>query len=194
MKSVYVAKLEEVRKLGSPAEQRAANAVALPGAAARLRAACQGFLAALGEARTAHLEEEEKNKVAGECQAALDWLAEKEALQQQAAKVNRPGLMMGARRLHSCCYIPYPGSSSWAQFDDPVLMAADVQKKEETVRRVCEPVLSKPPPPPPKAEEPAAEPAADTMETDAEIGPQPAEEQVAAESPDAVPEEAPMEA
>lgn len=41
------------------------------------------------------------------------------------------------------------------QFDDPVLLAADVEKKEGTVRRVCEPILSKKPPPPPKKEEPA---------------------------------------
>lgn len=97
MKSVYVAKLEEVRKLGDPAEQRAANDVALPGAAASLRAACQGFLTALRETRTAHLEEDEKKKVAGECQAALDWLAEKETLQQQAAKVScaRPRAIAG---------------------------------------------------------------------------------------------------
>lgn len=41
------------------------------------------------------------------------------------------------------------------QYDDPVLLAADVEKKEGTVRRVCEPILSKKPPPPPKKEEPA---------------------------------------
>lgn len=80
------------------------------------------------------------------------------------------------------------------QYDDPVLLAADVQKKEETVRRVCEPVVSKPPPPLPKAEEPSVESAADKMETDAEAGPQLAEAQDAADSPRAVQEDTPMEA
>lgn len=47
----------------------------------------QRFLAALSEARTAHLEEEEKQKVSTECQAALAWLAEKEGLQKQLSKV-----------------------------------------------------------------------------------------------------------
>ncbi len=49
----------------------------------------QSFLAALNEPRTSHLEEEDKQRVAGECQSALDWLAEKEGLQQQVAKVRR---------------------------------------------------------------------------------------------------------
>ncbi|KAL4452428.1 hypothetical protein ABPG75_008090 [Micractinium tetrahymenae] len=91
VKSVYVAKLEEMKKLGDPVEARAANAAALPAAADSLRRACQSFLAALNEPRTAHLEQEDKQKVAAECQAALAWLAEKEGLQQQAAKVRAPG-------------------------------------------------------------------------------------------------------
>lgn len=48
-----------------------------------------------------------------------------------------------------------PLSVHSVQYDDPVLLAADVEKKEDTVRRVCEPILSKKPPPPPKKEEPA---------------------------------------
>lgn len=61
------------------------------------------------------------------------------------------------------------------QFDDPVLQAADVEKKEGTVRRVCEPILSKPPPAPKKEEPAAAAPAeeGEEMDTDAEVGPQP---------------------
>lgn len=145
-KSVYVSKLAEVRKLGDPVEARATNAAALPAVAASLRSTCQRFLAALSEARTAHLEEEEKQKVSTECQAALAWLAEKEGLQKQLSK-----------------------------FDDPVLQAADVEKKEGTVRRVCEPILSKPPPAPKKEEPAAAAPAeeGEEMDTDAEVGPQP---------------------
>ncbi|KAL4450109.1 hypothetical protein ABPG77_010778 [Micractinium sp. CCAP 211/92] len=143
-KSVYVAKLEEMRKLGGPVEARAANAEALPGAADSLRRTCQSFLAALNEPRTSHLEEEDKQRVAGECQSALDWLAEKEGLQQQVAKL-----------------------------DDPVLLASDVEKKEGMVRRVCEPILSKKPPPPPKKEEPAAAAPEAEMQDAEEAGPPP---------------------
>jgi heat shock protein 4 len=150
-KSVYVAKLGEVKALGGPVEGRAANAATLPAAADSLRRTCQGFLAALNEPRTAHLEEADKQTVAGECQNALDWLSEKEGLQQQTAK-----------------------------YDDPVLLAADVEKKEGTVRRVCEPILSKKPPPPPKKEEPAPQAAEEAggeeMETEAGPPPPPAAE------------------
>ena len=62
----------------------------------------------------------------------------------------------------------------FCQYDDPVLLAADVAKKEATVRRVCEPILAKKPPPPPKKEEaPAAaagaeaEAGGEEMETEA---------------------------
>ena len=68
------------------------------------------------------------------------------------------------------------------QYDDPVLLAADVEKKEATVRRVCGPVLSKKPPPPPPAPKPeeAAAPAAaaeaemaDAEEGGEDVGPPP---------------------
>jgi len=139
--------------------------------------------------------------VAGECQSALDWLSEKEALQQQTAKVCSAGgagccMLPGVWRVSRCklaaggwcwglgelqaaqlarppglaatsshaawplltpaaCLPPVSVSLYPLQYDDPVLLAADVEKKEGTVRRVCEPILSKKPPPPPKKEEPA---------------------------------------
>ncbi|GAB4818888.1 hypothetical protein N2152v2_005934 [Parachlorella kessleri] len=156
-KSVYVAKLEELKKLGAPVEQRFAEDAARPAAVAALRAAAQRYLAAArsGEAKYAHIEQAEKDRVVQECEAALRWLDEKEALQKSLRKT-----------------------------DDPVLLSADVAKKQDTVARVCEPILSKPPPPAPKKEEPAVEEPkegdAAAMETDAadeaEIGPQPAPE------------------
>jgi len=47
-------------------------------------------------------------------------------------------------------------------------LVADLEKKADTVTRVCEPILSKPPPKPePKAPEPAAEKGDETaMETE----------------------------
>lgn len=56
-----------------------------------------------------------------ECDKAGKWLAEKQQAQ-----------------------------GSLRQTDDPVLTAEDVRKREGTVLRFCEPLLSKPPPPPPK--------------------------------------------
>ena len=56
-------------------------------------------------------------QVLDECQAALGWLEEKKSLQETMKKT-----------------------------DDPVLVTADIKKKEETLARVAEPILSKPPP------------------------------------------------
>lgn len=54
-----------------------------------------------------------------ECDKAAKWLAEKQAAQ-----------------------------GSLRQTDDSVLTAEDLRKREGTVLRFCEPLLSKPPPPP----------------------------------------------
>lgn len=56
-------------------------------------------------------------QVLDECQAALGWLEEKKGLQETMKKT-----------------------------DDPVLVTADIKKKEETLTRVAEPILNKPPP------------------------------------------------
>ena len=59
------------------------------------------------------------------------------------------------------------------QYDDPVLLASDVEKREGTVRRVCEPILAKKPPPPPKPEAvPAAAPGGEEL-MEEEAGPPP---------------------
>ena len=58
-------------------------------------------------------------QVLDECQAALGWLEEKQNLQDSMKKT-----------------------------EDPVLVTADIKKKEETLRRVADPILSKPAPKP----------------------------------------------
>lgn len=149
-KSVYVAKLEELRKLGGPIEVRAAEDAARPAAAEGMKQMCNQYLALAtgGDARFAHIAADEMQKVADECQKALTWLAEKESAQ---AGMNK--------------------------YDDPVLLSADIAKKVEMVQRFSDPILSKPPPKPEPKAEPAAEaPKAegDGMEVEEEeIGPQP---------------------
>ena len=56
-----------------------------------------------------------------EAKKALEWLAEKQKLQESLRKT-----------------------------DDPVLTSADIKKREETIVRFSDPILSKPAPPPPK--------------------------------------------
>lgn len=58
-------------------------------------------------------------QVLDECQAALGWLEEKQNLQDSMKKT-----------------------------EDPVLVTADIKKKEETLSRVADPILTKPPPKP----------------------------------------------
>jgi hypothetical protein len=84
----------------------------------------QSFLAALNEPRTAHLEEGDKQLVAGECQSALDWLAEKEGLQKKLAKVNSVAKMGGACLL--ACLLGNV-SCSWACHAPTLLQAAPLQ-------------------------------------------------------------------
>lgn len=165
-KSVYVAKLAELQKLGSPVEERAAEDAARPAAAAALRQAATRYADAArgGDPRLAHLSAEELDRVATEATAALSWLADKEAAQAAQSK-----------------------------HDDPVLRAADISRRGETLALVCDPILTKPPPKPePTKSEPAVPAAegeaaaegqgAEDMEADgAEVGPQPAPEQQADE-------------
>ena len=58
-------------------------------------------------------------QVVSECQAAMQWLQEKQ------------GLQAGQRKT-----------------DEPVLTSTDIKKKAETLSRVCHPLMSKPAPPP----------------------------------------------
>ncbi len=60
-------------------------------------------------------------QVVEESQAALAWLKQKQELQAQVGK-----------------------------HEDPVLVSTDIKKKEDTLRRVADPILSEKPPPPPK--------------------------------------------
>ena len=95
--------------------------------------------------------EVELGRVASEADAALAWLAEKEAAQATSAK-----------------------------YDAPVLRASDIVKRGDTVARVCDPILAKPAPKPEepaKAAEAAPAAEGEAMDADeAEVGPPPPEE------------------
>lgn len=129
-KSVYTAKLVELHAQGEAVERRAREADARPAAVAALRERCLKYLEASGgqDAKYAHLSEDDLSHVRSEAEAAMAWLAEKESLQAMAPA-----------------------------HEDPVLVVADVEKKADTVARICDPILTKPPPKPaapaPKAEE-----------------------------------------
>lgn len=125
-KSVYVAKLEELHSHGQPIEKRAQEEEMRPTAIAKLREKGEYYILIAGgkESRFAHLSAEDLAKLSAEAEGALSWLSEKENLQ-----AGQPA------------------------YEDPVLLVSDIEKKLDTLVRVCDPILSKPPP---KPEKPAA--------------------------------------
>ncbi|CAD7694806.1 unnamed protein product [Ostreobium quekettii] len=132
-KSVYVAKLQELRKLGDPVELRHSEEQARGPALQCLTDTCNVYLAmARSDAKEyAHIEPAKREQVVKECEAALGWMQEKMAIQQGLEK-----------------------------HDDPAIMSADVYRKRDVLERVCKPIMSEPPPPPPKKKD-AAKPAGD---------------------------------
>lgn len=153
-KKVYIEKLEELKKIGDPIAFRANEADRRGPVAESLRTLCRNYLAVAqsDSPQYAHIEAGEKNRVVSECSAALQWLDEKLKLQEQTPKTQPPALTV-----------------------------ADMDKRGETVERVCKPIMSKPAPKPTPPPAPAPTPAAESepMETDelgAEEGPQVAEE------------------
>ncbi|GBF90729.1 heat shock protein 70 kDa-like [Raphidocelis subcapitata] len=128
-KSVYVAKLQELKALGDPIEARAADDAARPAAAEELRRLADGYLSvATSELPAhAHLSAEERATLQKEAADALAWLQDKTALQSQLAR-----------------------------HDESVLTTADIQKKAGALDRACKPIASKPPPAPKPAPKPAA--------------------------------------
>lgn len=127
MKSVYVAKLEELKKMCYPIILRHFEAESRPVAAQLLNQNCENYIAmARSESEEYnHIEAEEKKKVIQECETATQWLHEKLQMQQQL--------------------VPS---------DDPVILTSEINKKQEVVNRVCQSILQKPKPKPAKKEEP----------------------------------------
>lgn len=128
-KSVYIAKLEELKKTGVPIETRAVEDQTRGPAAQALRQTAEYYLsfARNDSLQYAHITPAERETVAKEAQSALTWLGEKEALQSKLAK-----------------------------WEEPVLLTSDVTKKRDTLERVCKPIASRPAP---KPEAPKPEPA-----------------------------------
>lgn len=157
-KGVYIAKLEELKKIGDPIELRAAEDSARPAAAALLAASANSLLAmAAPDAAHAHIDAADLAKVAGDAKAALDWLAEKTGMQDALGKTA-----------------------------EPVLLSADITKKREALERFATPIMSRPKPAPkpePKPE-PEAPPAEGAEPMDAEGGEQAAAEGAAADDLD----------
>lgn len=147
-KSVYAAKLAELKKIGGPIEARAAEALARPEAVASLQKNIEKYKTWLAEAqgndKYSHITDEEFNKCHAKCDEASSWV-----------------------------YDMMDKQGSRAANVDPVFTAADVQAKSTEVTTVCGPIMHKPKPKPlpkvdtpKKSEEKPKENGSEPMETD----------------------------
>jgi len=133
-KGVYVAKLEELHKIGDPIKMRSEEESTRPGAVAMLQASGQRFLnMAAPDAAHVHIAAEDLAKVSKDAQAALDWLGDKNTQQEALPKTV-----------------------------DPVLLTADIVKKREALERFANPIMNRAKPffkdePAPAVETPAGD-------------------------------------
>jgi len=140
-KSVYMSKLEELKKIWGPIESRYDQDQQRGPAAQALRKAAETYLAfsKSDSVGFAHVTPAERQVVAQEAETVIKWLCEKEALQASREK--------------------------WAE---PALLTHDILKKKDTLERICKPIASKPLPktPAPFKTEDTATPA-DASQNDA---------------------------
>ncbi|GAX78376.1 hypothetical protein CEUSTIGMA_g5818.t1 [Chlamydomonas eustigma] len=140
-KSVYISKLEELKKIGNPIESRYNEDLQRGPAANTLRQAAEAYLAFSKQdsANQPQINVADRQMVAKEAEAVLKWISEKEALQ-----------------------------SSQEKWMEPVLLTNDILKKKDTLDRVCKTISTKPVPDgaaPSKAED--AAPATHSTQNDA---------------------------
>ena len=125
-KGVYISRLDALKAIGDPIEERAKEAAALQPAAAALRASAEALLASADDAKYAHIDAAQLDSLRKEAGAALAWLSDKSA--QQAA-------------------LPKTAPAA--------LLSRDCIKKQETLERMAKPILATPRPAPPPPEAPA---------------------------------------
>lgn len=138
-KGVYVAKLEELKKLGDPIEERFKEEEARGSCVEQLLYCINSFReAALSkDPKFDHIEPAEKEKVVAECIKAEEWLRDKLSHQEQLRKSA-----------------------------NPVVLCAEVKKKMEALDRFCKPTMTKARPAPPKPASPPPSKGAPSKESE----------------------------
>jgi heat shock protein 4 len=145
-KSVYAAKLGELKKVGGPVEARASEAFARPNAIASLHKNVEKYktwmASAQGNEKFAHITDEDF----GKCHALAD-------------------------KVSSWAYDMLDKQGSLPQDVDPAFTVADVNAKNQELTALCSPIMHRPAPKkkkeePKKEEKPKEEAPADPMETE----------------------------
>ncbi|KAI8072222.1 heat shock protein 70 family [Gilbertella persicaria] len=127
-KSVYVEKLDELKKIGNPVVERFRESEERPHAERSLRETMHRLTqeAMSSDEKYAHIAPHEKQDIVERCERAGRWMDEQNAKQAKLAKN-----------------------------ETPILFARDIKKEEEAIIYFANPILNKPKPAP-KPEEPAA--------------------------------------
>ncbi|CAH2036585.1 unnamed protein product [Thlaspi arvense] len=128
-KGVYVAKLEELKKVGDPVEMRYKESLERGSVIDQLGYCINSYreAAVSNDSKFDHIELAEKQKVLNECVEAEAWLREKQQQQEALPK-----------------------------YATPAFLSADVTSKAEALDKLCRPVMTKPKPAAPKVEAPQA--------------------------------------
>ncbi|ORX61743.1 heat shock protein 70 [Hesseltinella vesiculosa] len=128
-KSVYVEKLDALKKIGSPVVERYREAESRPRAIKSLRDELERLTkeAMSGDEKYSHIPAQDKQDIVDRCDRARRWLDEQIAKQEVLPK-----------------------------HDTPVLFSRDINKEQDAVNAFAFPLLNKPKPAP-KPEEPAAD-------------------------------------
>merc|ERR1712137_184401 len=145
-KSVYAAKLAELKKIGGPIEARASKASGRPAAIAAIQGNVEKYKtwlsSAQGNEKYAHITDEEFDRCHKACDSTSSWVYD---------MLDRQG--------------------SLGQDMDPAFTISDMNAKSQELTNVVGPVMHKPAPKPkkeekPKEEKPAEEGAAENMDVD----------------------------
>jgi heat shock protein 4 len=145
-KSVYAAKLAELKKIGGPIEVRAAEAAGRPAAVAGVQSTVEKYKtwlsSAQGNEKYAHISDEEFDKCHKACDSTSSWV-----------------------------YDMLDKQGSLGQDVDPVFTIADMNAKSQELTNVVGPIMHKPAPKPkkeekPKEEKPAEEGGGENMDVD----------------------------
>uniref|UniRef100_A0A1J3CH11 Heat shock 70 kDa protein 14 n=1 Tax=Noccaea caerulescens TaxID=107243 RepID=A0A1J3CH11_NOCCA len=154
-KGVYVAKLEELKKVGDPVEMRYKESQERGAVINQLGYCINSYreAAASNDTKFDHIDLAEKEKVLKECVEAEAWLREKQQQQEALPK-----------------------------YATPAFLSADVTSKADALDKFCRPVMTKPKPAAKPAEAPQAK-AADEEKSEPEPAASAGEEPMETEKP-----------
>jgi len=124
-KSVYIKKLDELKSLGDPISKRYNEHDNRYEALGAIKSAIENFrmLATSADPKYDHITKEDRDKVTQECSNVEKWVTENMMKQEKTAKNA-----------------------------NPVVLVADINKKNQELNKACNTIMNKPKPAPPKEE------------------------------------------